>query len=567
MGENQKRIATRKSKEEINKHLSERREMMNPRKIFHDSVVELPEQTGVTATGLKVNAIRPEHGDKKMTISFSLAIPQDAHDQLEAAVAKGEVVSLEDLNTKYAVSATEVDPLISWLKAQGYEITHVSKDRTSVFARATATQIEQSLGVQMVRVTKDGITYTAARNAPSLPAEIADSVHAIIGLQPYRHAHKQNRRVTPKNRYGAPSKGKANAAAAPAPNVANAPPYLVSEVLKAYNANDLPVTGKGQVIAILIDTFPADEDLEAFWQRNNISTTLAQIEKINVDGGPLPPTEGEETLDVEWASGIAPGARVRVYASGSLEFSALDRALDSILSDLSTLPGMRQLSMSLGLGETFMQPGEIRTQHQKFLRLAAAGVNVFVSSGDAGSNPDNTGHGTGGPLQAEYSSSDSAVIGVGGSTLVLAANGSVTDETGWADGGGGKSSFFDRPAWQKGPGVPEGTQRLVPDVSLTADPNEGGFVFLNGQPQQFGGTSWSAPIWAGFCALMNEARMNANKPLLPFLNPLIYPLIGTSSFRDIVVGNNGAFDAGTGYDMVTGIGVPNVKELIGALTR
>jgi kumamolisin len=540
---------------------------MNPRKIFHDSVVELPEQAGVTATGLKVNAARPEHGDTKMTISFSLAIPQDAHDELEAAVAKGEVVSLDDLNTKYAVPAIDVDPLITWLKAQGYEIVRVSKDGTSVYARATATQIEQSLGVQMVRVTKDGITYTAARNAPSLPAEIADSVHAIIGLQPYRHAQKQYRRVTPKNRYGGSPNGKAFAAAAPAPNIANAPPYLVSEVLKAYNADGLPVNGKGQVIAILIDTFPADDDLVAFWKRNNVSTTLAQIEKINVDGGPLPATEGEETLDVEWSSGIAPGATVRVYASGSLDFAALDRALDTILSDLSSNPGMRQLSVSLGLGETFMQAGEVRTQHQKFLRLAAVGVNVFVSSGDAGSNPDSTGHGGGGPLQAEYSSADSAVVGVGGTSLVLAPNGSVTNETGWADGGGGKSSFFSRPVWQKGDGVPAGTQRLVPDVSLTADPNEGGFVFLNNQPQQFGGTSWSAPIWAGFCALINEARMNANKPFLPFLPPLIYPLIGTSSFRDVVAGSNGAFDAGTGYDLVTGIGVPNVKELIQALTQ
>jgi kumamolisin len=542
---------------------------MNQRKIFHDSVVELPEQAGATPTGLKVNAARPDHGETKMTISFSLAIPQDAHDELEAAVAKGEVVSLDDLNTKYAVPAIEVDPLVSWLKSQGYEIVRVSKDGTSVFARATVTQIEQSLGVQMVRVTKDGITYTAARNAPSLPSEIADSVHAIIGLQPYRHAHKQYRRVTPKNRYGAAPSGKVTEAAAdaPAPNVANAPPYLVNEVLTAYNADNLPVTGKGQVIAILIDTFPADDDLVAFWKRNNVSTTLEQIEKINVDGGPLPPTEGEETLDVEWSSGIAPDATVRVYASGSLDFSALDRALDTILSDLSTQPGMRQLSVSLGLGETFMQPGEVRTQHQKFLRLAAVGVNVFVSSGDAGSNPDNTGHGGGGPLQPEYSSADTAVIGVGGTSLVLAPNGGVTDETGWADGGGGKSSFFSRPVWQKGVGVPAGTQRLVPDVSLTADPNEGGFVFLNGQPQQFGGTSWSAPIWAGFCALINEARINANKPPLPFLPPLIYPLIGTASFRDLVAGNNGAFDAGAGYDLVTGIGVPNVKELIQALTQ
>jgi kumamolisin len=540
---------------------------MNHRKVFHDSVIELPEQPGVTPSGLKVNAARPEHGDEKMTLSFSLAIPQDAHDQLEAAVARGEVVSPDDLNTKYAVAKADVDPLVAWLKAAGYEILHVSNDRTSVFVRAAVAQIEQSLGVKMVRVTKDGLTYTAARNAPSLPAEIAKSVHAIVGLQPYRHAHKHNRRVTPKNRYVGSLSGKADAASTPATNISNAPPYLVQEVVKAYNANGLSVTGKGQTIAILIDTFPADADLQAFWQRNSVATSLAQIQKINVNGGSLPPTEGEETLDVEWSSGIAPGANVRIYASGSLQFSDLDRALDSILSDLSTQPGMRQLSISLGLGDTFMPAGEVRTQHQKFLRLAAAGVNVFVSSGDAGSNPDSTGHGGGGPLQAEYSSSDSCVIGVGGTSLVLAPSGSVADETGWSDGGGGKSAFFKRPVWQKGPGVPSGTQRLVPDVSVTADPNEGAFVFLNGQSQQFGGTSWSAPVWAGFCALINEARTNAKKPPLPFLNPLIYPLIGTSSFRDIVTGSNGAFDAGPGYDMVTGVGVPNVKELIQAFTR
>src|SRR5437764_10799884 len=102
-------------------------------------------------------------------------------------------------------------------------------------------------------------------------------------------------------------------------------------------------------------------------------------------------------------------------------------ALDQIIADLPTHPGMRQLSISLGLGETFMGGplGEVATQHQKFLRLAAAGVNVFVSSGDAGSNPDDTGHGSTGPTQAEYESSDSSVIGVGGTTLTLATNGVV----------------------------------------------------------------------------------------------------------------------------------------------
>ena len=225
-------------------------------------------------------------------------------------------------------------------------------------------------------------------------------------------------------------------------------------MLKAYNADGLTVTGKGQTIAILIDTFPKDADLKTFWKRNSLPVTTKQIQKINVSGGHLPVPEGEETLDTAWTSGVAPGATIRIYASGSLSFVALDRALDRILGDLPSQPGMRQLSISLGLGETFMggPQGEVATQHQKFLRLAAAGVNVFVSSGDAGSNPDGTGHSANGPLQAEYEASDSCVIGVGGTSLRLAANGSVADESGWVSGGGGKSIFFPRPAWQTGTG-------------------------------------------------------------------------------------------------------------------
>ena len=114
--------------------------------------------------------------------------------------------------------------------------------------------------------------------------------------------------------------------------------------------------------------------------------------------------------------------------------------------------------------------------------------------------------------------------------------------------------------------MPAGTERLVPDVSATADPNEGAFLIFQGRVVQIGGTSWSAPVWAGFCALINEARTKAGMQPLPFLNPLIYPLAGTACFRDIRQGSNGAFQAGSGYDLVTGLGVPNVKELIRALT-
>lgn len=546
------------------------------RKVFTNSITPLPATTGFAPHGLMVQAEKPPDKDEKMTVHFSLAFPSNAEADLEAKIAKGQTVSSSELS-QYGANQADIDKLVSWLKMQGFEIVQVSPASGSVYARASVGQIQQSLEVNMVRVTKDGVTYTAAQNAPSLPDDVGQGVQAIIGLQPFRRAHKQSRMMAPSRigdraKLAAASRKDARAASAfgavAASTSSFTPPYMVSDILIAYNAMGLSVTGKGQTIAILIDTFPADSDLQAFWQANGLSITMDQIEKVNVSGGALPPAEGEETLDASWASGIAPGAKIRIYASGSLSFVDLDLALDQILADLPQRPDIRQLSISLGLGETFMAADEVNTQHQKFLRMAAAGVNVFVSSGDAGSNPDATGHSTGPTPQAEYESSDSAVIGVGGTSLTMASDGSVQDEEGWVGSGGGKSIFFTpRPSWQMGRGVPNGNERLVPDVSVAADPNTGAFLVFQGSPTQIGGTSWAAPVWAGISALINEARVTAGKDALPYLNPLIYPLMGTSCFRDIAAGSNGAFTANPGYDLVTGIGVPSVNDLINTFTQ
>ena len=145
-------------------------------------------------------------------------------------------------------------------------------------------------------------------------------------------------------------------------------------------------------------------------------------------------------------------------------------------------------------------------------------------------------------------------------------SGIVTGETVWNGSGGGISSFVARPFWQTGVGVPSGSTRLVPDVASAADPLTGALVVLNGQQMQFGGTSWSSPMWAGFCALINQARANADLPPVGLLGPKLYPLIRTKAYRDIVAGDNGAYPAGVGYDLCTGVGVPDLKTLLRPLT-
>ena len=517
---------------------------MPNRKMFPDSIIPVPASPGVTAHGLTVNAAESHHRAEKMDISFSLSLPPALEKELEERVDKGDVISPDEMKTKYSVDAATANALQTWLKSEGFTITEVAPDRTTIYASAPASQVEASLGVHMVRVTQEGQTYTAASDVPSLPEAVAGSVIHIGGLQPYRQARKHLRSYKPLP---------ADEETAP-PAIANAPPYLVSEILKAYDNTGLHLTGVGQEIAILIDTVPLDSDLTAFWAANHIAGSLSRITKINVKGGALPAPSGEETLDAEWSSGVAPNANIRIYAAGTLAFVDLDRALDRIIADVMTRPALRVVSISLGLGERLMARAEVNTEEAKFLRLAALGVNVFVSTGDDGSNPN-------GQLQASWMSTSPHVVAVGGTSLRLQASGQVASETGWAGSGGGKSIFFPRPLWQHGAGVPSGNQRTVPDVGMTADPNEGAYVFLHGQRQQYGGTSWSAPVWAALCALINEARHTNHKPSLPPLNPLIYPLIGTNCFRDILTGSNGTYHCGPGYDLVTGIGTPDLKQL------
>jgi kumamolisin len=527
---------------------------MPNRKMFPDSVIPIP-TSGVTAQGLIVNAAEAQHRDEKMDVSFSLGLPPALQKELEDRVDKGETISPQELKTKYAVDPAAANTLETWLKKEGFTITEVTPDRATIYASAPASQVEASLGVHMVRVTREGQTYTAASDVPSLPEDVAGTVVHIGGLQPYRHARKHLRshvQVGPQ-------------AAGAQPAIANAPPYLVPEILKAYDGAGLGLTGQGQEIAILIDTVPLDTDLTAFWTANGVAGSLARITKINVKGGPLPAPSGEETLDAEWASTVAPNANVRIYASGTLSFIDLDRALDRIYADALAQPTLRIVSMSLGLSEAYMAAGEVNAEEARYVRFAALGVNVFVSTGDAGSNPGPDGHNANGPLAAEWSSTSPHVVAVGGTSLRLAGNGQIASETGWSSSGGGKSKFFPRPAWQQGHGLPAGNQRMVPDVSAPADPNEGALVILNGQRMQYGGTSWSAPTWAGLCALFNEARQKNHKTPLPYLNPLIYPLIGSNCFRDVLTGSNGSYSCGPGCDLVTGIGTPDLKQLVAKL--
>jgi kumamolisin len=508
--------------------------------------------SGDSATLVRMELTQAE---SEATTEFSVALRMRNFADLQERIGRGEVISLNEMAAKYYPTAADYKTIVDWLIAQGFAVKPANRYNLSVFASGSIAQIERAFGTKFGRVKFEGVEYSSALIEPSLPAAIAGPVLGINGLQPHLRPRHHSRIKS-----GHPQK-----------LTGNQPPYTIGEIAKAYNAAGLGVNGSGQKIGIVIDTFPAASDLTTFWQGNGISQSLSNIEEAQVVSGTLPSPSGEETLDVEWSSGMASAAKVRVYATTDLAFVHLDQAYEAIINELPSQPALHQISLSYGLGETYMPAGQAETDDQYFATLAAAGITVFVSSGDGGSSPGTNGfEDNSGPVQAESPASDPNVTAVGGTSLYLnTSTGAVSSESAWFYGGGGSSQFFARPSWQNGTGIPTGANRLVPDVALVADINTGGYLVFDGQLDIVGGTSWGAPTWAAFCAMINQAQAGIGRPSGGLLGPRIYPLNGTSSFRDIRAGNNGlngVYNAGPGYDLCTGLGVPSITSLIQAIT-
>lgn len=147
----------------------------------------------------------------------------------------------------------------------------------------------------------------------------------------------------------------------------------------------------------------------------------------------------------------------------------------------------------------------------------------------------------------------------------MATNGVIEGETVWNQGqlggatGGGYSSKLARPQWQTND-VQE-QRRGLPDVAANADPETGYRILVDGEENVVGGTSAPASLWAGLIVLMNH-KLNGH---LGFVNPEIYNLQRKSGFREITIGNNGAFTAGHGWNPCAGQGAPQGTALLQAL--
>jgi subtilase family serine protease len=372
--------------------------------------------------------------------------------------------------------------------------------------------------------------------------------------------------------------------------------YTPALIRKAYNVPS-NYDGSGQTI-VIIDAFGSptiQQDLAYFDAVMGLPNPTLNI--IYPSGQPAPFNAtnanqvgwaGETSLDVEWAHAIAPKATIDLVVAPTNSSADIDAAqtyavqhhLGSVISmsygaDEPAIPG--------GAANKYLQHGDTVFQQAK-----DANITMIASAGDYGATNGNS------SLTPEYPASNPLALSIGGTSLFMSDTGVYQNETVWNDSvasqcpngcrlgiipaatGGAPSFLFKAPSYQQS--LTHSTSRETADVSYNAgvytavlvaqsfrNPGHYGLYFV-------GGTSSGAPQWAGVIALTNQAAGHA----LGYVNGALYDVAKdgpySSAFHDVTVGSNGFLggpseSAGPGYDMPTGLGSPNVANLIAPLIQ
>jgi kumamolisin len=335
--------------------------------------------------------------------------------------------------------------------------------------------------------------------------------------------------------------------------------FLGSDMRAAYYGGSL--TGSGQSLGLL-EYYGTDlADLATYFtnakQTNNVPITLLSTDGTTTSCVYSGCDDTEQTLDMTQAIGMAPGLSSLVVYVGSTDAA--------IFNAMATA---KPLNAQLSSSWTWY-PADPSTDNPYFQEFAAQGQNLFQAAGDGGKWT------TSGKASEIFPADDVYLTSVGGTDLnTSSAAGPWASETAWVDSGGGISpNKFAIPSWQTTAAAAcsscSKTYRNGPDVSANAN-----FTFYVCADQttctanSYGGTSFAAPMWAGYLALVNQQAVSNSGKTLGFINPSLYT-IGTGSsyttnFHDVTSGSNG-YSATTGYDLATGWGSPNGGALITAL--
>jgi len=357
--------------------------------------------------------------------------------------------------------------------------------------------------------------------------------------------------------------------------------YSPGQLRTAYGWNHFKNGGAGETV-VIVDAFQSPtlrqdvalEDSTFGLPAPDLKVIAPQgLTRFNPKNPTMVSWSAEISLDVESVHAYVPQAKIvldlsKTSADASI-LAATKYVVDKNIGDV--------ISQSFGEAERCMLPNLLKQEHALFQKAVGKGISLIAASGDNGAaQPTCNGKST--VLSASTPASDPYVTGVGGTNLFLTKSGAWTGETAWNDGygesGGGISTLYPTPKYQKSLGVPA---RTVPDVAYNAGV-DGGILIAWGSSGQgaglifiFGGTSAGSPAWASIAALADQTAGHR----LGALNPRIYSIAESkrysSDFHDITIGNNiesvGGYYTAPGYDLVTGWGTPKLAWLVPALAR
>ncbi len=497
---------------------------------------------------------------------------------------------------RFGASAADLDKIGGWLRSQGFTVRYTARGRDFISFSGTASQVRAALHTEIHRYQVGVKTHYANATEVSLPAAIAPMAAGVLGLHDF-HPRAPRRQVRPHYTLSDGSHA-----------------LMPTDFFAIYDLIPLQsfgYLGNGQSIAIVGQSDIDPADIATFRSLANLPPTTIQMIPVGTYPGTDPGDEGEADLDLEWAGAIAQAATlIFVYSEDAdyAAFYAIDNNVAPIISESFGLCEYQAGMDRLGLYYYDMGLYYYEVQAKKGNAL---GITWVVSSGDSGAatcdyDVDIATQGLAVSLPAslpEATAVGGTEFNEGSGNYWSGTNGpadvsalSYIPETSWNDtgaggvglaaSGGGYSLIYARPAWQTGPGVPSGSARALPDISMNAsDAHDPYIVISGGASQEVGGTSASAPSFAGILALLNQYLVQnklQGKAGLGNINPKLYAMAAAGTpgvFHDVTTGDNIVpcqadsldcvnghlgYTAGVGYDLVTGLGSVDAYKLITA---
>lgn len=467
----------------------------------------------------------------------------------------------QQFTARFGPTQEDYNAVLQFAQVHGFTVTGGSRDGMDVQVRGSVAAVEAAFHVRMqtYKHPKEDRNFYSPDQEPT--TDLPFNLWHVSGLDNYSIPHPL---VVSKTAYAAAmgidaNKVLSHATTGSGPSAS----FLGSDMRAAYYGSG-SLNGAGQNLGLLEYYGTNLADLQTYYKNIGQTYPGSIITLLSTDGTSTSCTypscdDTEQTLDMTQALGMAPG-----LASMTMYVGSSDTAILSAMTTHNPLP----TTIGCSWGWT---PADPSTLNPYFEKMAAQGQSFFAASGD-----NSTWHATG--KSAAWPADNAYVISVGGTDLVTSsAAGPWQSETAWADSGGGISpDSIAIPSWQQLAGVINSsnhgstTLRNGPDVSANAN-----FTFYTCADKQaclaneYGGTSFAAPMWAGYVSLVNQQLAANGQGSAGFINPTIYQQnVGSSygtNFHDVTSGTSGSYSAVTGYDLVTGWGSPT-PALVSALT-